>query len=90
MWHLLERHEMKRLSRGRAAARRGPRPRPALPAGTDPCGEKGEFHSFVYGGPMFDFEIPVVAGKRVVRDQFVFADLTGAASPASLVPQRLE
>ena len=35
MWHLLEHHEMKRLSRGRAAARRGPRPRPALPAGTD-------------------------------------------------------
>ena len=35
MWHLLEQHEMKRLSRGRAAARRGPRPRPTLPAGTD-------------------------------------------------------
>jgi phospholipase C len=35
VWHLLERHEMKRLSRGRAAARRGPRPRSALPAGTD-------------------------------------------------------
>jgi len=35
VWHLLEHREMKRLSRGRAAARRGPRPRPALPAGTD-------------------------------------------------------
>ena len=35
MWHLLERREMKRMSRGRAAARTGPRPQPALPAGTD-------------------------------------------------------
>jgi phospholipase C len=35
MWHLLEHREMKRLSRGRAAARRGPRPQPARPAGTD-------------------------------------------------------
>ena len=35
MWHLLENREIKRLSRSRAAARRGPRPRPAMPAGTD-------------------------------------------------------
>ena len=35
MWHSLERLEMKRLFHGRAAARTGPRPRPALPAGTD-------------------------------------------------------
>ena len=35
MWHLLEHYEMKRLSRGRAAARQGQRPRPAVPAGTD-------------------------------------------------------
>jgi phospholipase C len=35
VWHVLEHHEVKRLSRGRAAARRGRRPRPALPAGTD-------------------------------------------------------
>jgi uncharacterized protein (TIGR00290 family) len=58
-----------------------------LPAGADACGEKGEFHSFVYAGPMFDLEIPVVVGERVVRDQFVFADLTPAslaATPSSL------
>jgi len=54
----------------------------ALPAGVDPCGEKGEFHSFVYAGPMFDLEIPVVVGETVVRDQFVFADLTPASSRA--------
>ena len=52
----------------------------ALPASVDPCGEKGEFHSFVYGGPMFEREIPVVVGERVVRDQFVFADLTRGTS----------
>ena len=45
-----------------------------LPAGVDPCGENGEFHSFVYAGPMFDREIPVVAGERVQRDGFWYAD----------------
>ena len=46
-----------------------------LPAGVDPCGENGEFHSFVYDGPMFRKPIPVVAGEIVERDGFVFADL---------------
>lgn len=46
-----------------------------LPDGVDPCGENGEFHSFVYGGPMFDREIPVVAGERVERDGFWFCDV---------------
>jgi len=61
----------------------------ALPAGIDPCGEKGEFHSFVYAGPMFDLEIPVVVGETVVRDQFVFADLSSAPMPAILSSQSL-
>jgi diphthamide synthase (EF-2-diphthine--ammonia ligase) len=60
-----------------------------LPSEVDPCGEKGEFHSFVYAGPMFDLEIPVVVGETVVRDQFVFADLTRAARDARLLSQRL-
>ncbi len=47
----------------------------ALPAAVDPCGELGEFHSFVYAGPMFNAALPVVVGQRIVRDQFVFADL---------------
>ncbi len=46
-----------------------------LPAGVDPCGENGEFHSFVYAGPMFKREIPVVAGERVERDGFWFCDV---------------
>jgi uncharacterized protein (TIGR00290 family) len=51
-----------------------------LPPGTDPCGENGEFHSFVYAGPMFTREIPVATGERVQRDGFWFADLTPAAA----------
>ncbi|HYB78904.1 MAG TPA: ATP-binding protein [Thermoplasmata archaeon] len=46
-----------------------------LPVGVDPCGENGEFHTFVTGGPMFVRPIPVVAGPVVERDGFVFADL---------------
>jgi uncharacterized protein (TIGR00290 family) len=51
-----------------------------LPTGIDPCGENGEFHSFVYAGPMFNSAIDVIAGETVVRDQFAFADLIPAAS----------
>jgi len=46
-----------------------------LPQGVDPCGERGEFHSFVYAGPMLTAVLPVSVGETVVRDQFVFADL---------------
>jgi diphthamide synthase (EF-2-diphthine--ammonia ligase) len=61
----------------------------ALPVGVDPCGEKGEFHSFVYSGPMFDLEVPVIIGKKVVRDQFVFVDLTAASKRVTLSSQSL-
>jgi diphthamide synthase (EF-2-diphthine--ammonia ligase) len=47
----------------------------ALPDDVDPCGERGEFHSFVYAGPMLNAVVPVSVGSTVVRDQFVFADL---------------
>jgi uncharacterized protein (TIGR00290 family) len=47
-----------------------------LPEEVDPCGERGEFHSFVYAGPMLDAVLPISVGETVVRDQFVFADLT--------------
>src|SRR6267143_1497355 len=47
----------------------------ALPGEVDPCGERGEFHSFVYAGPMLNTVLPVSVGESVVRDQFVFADL---------------
>jgi uncharacterized protein (TIGR00290 family) len=45
-----------------------------LPAGVDPCGERGEFHSCVYDGPMFTSPIPLEAGEIVDRDGFVYAD----------------
>lgn len=49
-----------------------------LPTGVDPCGEAGEFHTFVYDGPMFAHPVPVEAGEVVERDRFVFADLLPA------------
>ncbi len=55
----------------------------ALPGGVDPCGENGEFHSFVYAGPMLSVDIPVSVGESVVRDQFVFADLNPASVGAT-------
>jgi uncharacterized protein (TIGR00290 family) len=47
----------------------------ALPAGVDPCGENGEFHSFVSAGPMLARKIAVSVGKTVERDGFAYADL---------------
>ena len=49
-----------------------------LPEGVDPCGERGEFHSFVCGGPMLSGSIGVRAGEVVERDGFVYADLLPA------------
>ena len=59
----------------------------ALPDGVDPCGENGEFHTFVYAGPMLTVDIPVSVGENVVRDQFVFADLSPAAMSVTLSSQ---
>lgn len=49
-----------------------------LPPGVDPCGERGEFHTFCFDGPMFASPIPVAVGGVVRRDGFVFADLTAS------------
>lgn len=46
-----------------------------LPGEVDPCGENGEFHSFVWGGPMFSAPLDVRVGEVVERDKFVFADI---------------
>ena len=46
-----------------------------LPSGVDPCGENGEFHSFVYDGPMFETALKVTVGEVIERDGFIFADL---------------
>jgi diphthamide synthase (EF-2-diphthine--ammonia ligase) len=45
-----------------------------LPPEIDPCGERGEFHTCVYGGPMFTGPLAIEAGEIVNRDGFVFAD----------------
>jgi diphthamide synthase (EF-2-diphthine--ammonia ligase) len=47
-----------------------------LPPGVDPCGENGEFHTFVSAGPIFTNPIACARGEIVERDGFVFCDLT--------------
>jgi len=47
----------------------------SLPAGVDPCGERGETHTFVAAGPMLSARLAVQVGEIVDRDGFVFADL---------------
>ena len=49
-----------------------------LPDGADPCGENGEFHSFVSAGPMLHGKIAVSVGETVEREGFAFADLLPA------------
>jgi uncharacterized protein (TIGR00290 family) len=46
-----------------------------LPAGIDPCGENGEFHTFVYEAPVFTHPIRIQTGEILERDAFVFADV---------------
>ncbi len=46
-----------------------------LPAGVDPCGENGEFHTVVTAGPVFEVPLDVVVGDVVARDGFIFADV---------------
>ena len=50
-----------------------------LPDGVDPCGENGEFHTFVHAGPMFRAPIPIEAGEVLERDGFQFADVKSAS-----------
>jgi uncharacterized protein (TIGR00290 family) len=47
----------------------------ALPTEADPCGENGEFHSFVYDGPGFSALVKFTLGEKVLRDGFYFCDL---------------
>jgi uncharacterized protein (TIGR00290 family) len=53
-----------------------------LPDGIDPCGEYGEFHSFVHDGPCFAKPVPVIVGETVVRDGRHYADLLHAERTA--------
>jgi uncharacterized protein (TIGR00290 family) len=52
----------------------------AVPDGIDPCGERGEFHTFVCDGPMFRRPVEVAVGEVLERDGFVFADLLPGAA----------
>jgi uncharacterized protein (TIGR00290 family) len=47
-----------------------------FPSDIDPCGENGEFHTFVSAGPMFRYDLSTEVGEIVSRDGFVFADLS--------------
>src|SRR3954471_15926617 len=47
-----------------------------LPDSVDPCGERGEFHTCSYHGPMFRHPVPIDTGVTVERDGYVFTDLT--------------
>ncbi|MXW17218.1 MAG: adenine nucleotide alpha hydrolase [Gemmatimonadetes bacterium] len=53
-----------------------------LPAAADPCGENGEFHTFVSAGPIFPHPIPVARGELVERDDFAFCDLVSPPTPS--------
>jgi uncharacterized protein (TIGR00290 family) len=55
-----------------------------LPAGIDPCGENGEFHSFVYDGPCFHKPLAVTVGETVIRDGRYYADLLPAGTPVEV------
>jgi uncharacterized protein (TIGR00290 family) len=46
-----------------------------LPPGVDPCGENGEFHTFVFDGPIFKTPVACRVGERILRDGFCFCDL---------------
>jgi len=53
-----------------------------LPPDADPCGENGEFHTFVSAGPIFPGAVPVARGEVVERDGFAFCDLVAAGEPS--------
>ena len=55
----------------------------ALPDSVDPCAERGEFHTFVYDGPMLSRPIPVRTGETVKHDQFVYIDLLSEGESVS-------
>ena len=57
-----------------------------LPPTVDPCGENGEFHTFVHAGPIFDAPIEVELGEVALRDGFVFQDLNAPRLRARQAP----
>jgi diphthamide synthase (EF-2-diphthine--ammonia ligase) len=55
-----------------------------LPPGVDPCGENGEFHTFVYDGPIFEHPVQIRRGERVIREErFEYCDILLAVAGVS-------
>lgn len=54
-----------------------------LPATVDPCGERGEFHTFTFAGPMFSGSIAVTRAQIVERDGFIYAELLPTSPPSA-------
>lgn len=57
-----------------------------LPSTVDPCGERGEFHTFCHAGPMFDAPVEIAVGERVERDGYRFIDLVESPNRARRTP----
>ncbi len=62
----------------------------SLPAEVDPCGENGEFHSFVWDGPIFRWPVDVVVGEVVKRDTRYFADLMKRSGSESKIEEAVQ
>jgi uncharacterized protein (TIGR00290 family) len=60
-----------------------------LPPGSDPCAERGEFHTFAYGGPMFRQPINIRVGEVVEREGFIYADLVPAGEASRAQQSRV-
>ncbi len=61
-----------------------------LPAGIDPCGEYGEFHSFVHAGPIFGEPLDIRVGQIVIREGRHYADLLPESAEASeMIPAEI-
>jgi len=61
-----------------------------LPPDVDPCGENGEFHTFVHAGPMFPAPIAITSGEIVEREGFVFADVLPSSNEQELIDPLME
>lgn len=60
----------------------------ALPEGVDPCGEHGEFHTFVLDGPPFQMPVPVELGDEHGKGRMRYVELHAASSPQEESPNR--
>jgi diphthamide synthase (EF-2-diphthine--ammonia ligase) len=67
--------DLKKLPAGLAGRRWSRELLAGLPPECDPCGENGELHTVVTGGPMFDRSIPTRVGEIIERNGFVYADI---------------